>query len=296
MIAKTQTVAAETLAADLTMIASGITPTPSPVSTLDPDSTIPLLTATPTIDPNEENPDCTNQGRFVEDVTIPDGEVFQPGESFVKTWRLENTGTCVWTSGYSVIFEEGDAMGGPASFQISAGGVQPEQEADVSVTLTAPSESGTYRGDWKLRDAAGRVFGLGSQKEASFWVLIKVGDALDFSLSYATTHSCGEVPHAIIRIVNESGQVLESGEISLYNLTTDSNLFGPLAHDGPFMANASECPPGGSAIKVGKTMYMGASLGTPPPSGASVRATIKICTQDSLRGTCNEESLTFTVP
>ena len=35
---------------------------------------------------------------FVTDVTIPDGTVLQPNETFVKTWRIKNIGTCAWNT------------------------------------------------------------------------------------------------------------------------------------------------------------------------------------------------------
>ncbi len=31
------------------------------------------------------------------DITIPDGTKMTPNESFAKTWRLENVGSCTWT-------------------------------------------------------------------------------------------------------------------------------------------------------------------------------------------------------
>jgi hypothetical protein len=45
---------------------------------------------------------------------------------------------------------------------------------DVSLTLKAPTDPGTYQGFWKLRNPAGQVFGLGENAEKDFWVKIKV--------------------------------------------------------------------------------------------------------------------------
>lgn len=43
--------------------------------------------------------------QFVKDVTIPDGTLLSPVQTFYKTWRLKNVGTCTW-SGYSVVFDQ----------------------------------------------------------------------------------------------------------------------------------------------------------------------------------------------
>ena len=111
--------------------------------------------------------------RFIEDVTVPDGEEFPPQARFVKTWRLENAGTCTWTSAYSLVFERGDAMSGPASKQFIIGEIAPGEQVEVSVELTAPPEQGSYQGFWKLRNAKGERFGIGEDGR-SFWVKIEV--------------------------------------------------------------------------------------------------------------------------
>ena len=64
-------------------------------------------------------------------------------------------------------------MSGPASSQLTTGTVSPGSSIDVSVTLKAPDTAGTYRGDWKLRNSAGALFGIGDYAEKSFWVQIK---------------------------------------------------------------------------------------------------------------------------
>ena len=47
---------------------------------------------------------------FISDVTIPDGTVLSPGRTFGKTWRLKNTGTTTWSSGYQLAFVGGDQL------------------------------------------------------------------------------------------------------------------------------------------------------------------------------------------
>jgi hypothetical protein len=111
-----------------------------------------------------------NLASFVTDVTFPDNASVTVNAPFTKTWRLRNTGSCTWTSGYQLVFDSGDQMGGPASQQLTAGTVAPGQTLDVSVNLAAPGTPGTYKGNWRLRDPNGAVFALST---GPFWVQIK---------------------------------------------------------------------------------------------------------------------------
>lgn len=140
-----------------------VTDTPEPLNTPQPDTPTPSNTPIP----------C-NLAKFLSDVTIPDGTIFEPGETFTKTWRLKNVGSCAWTSGYDIVFSGGDAMDAPASVQLTTGTVNPEQNVDISVDLTAPSSSGTYRGNWQLRDPSNVLFGVTNSSSGLFWVEIEV--------------------------------------------------------------------------------------------------------------------------
>lgn len=149
------------------------TPTPAP----------PTATAVlPTLTPSATALPC-NMAQFVYDVSVPDGTALAPGTRFIKTWRLMNIGSCTWTTDYALVFVDGDRLSAPAGV-VLPGDVRPGAVIDVSVDLQAPNQAGSYRGNWKLRDAAGVLFGLG-RKNAPFYVDIKVdsslrGDALDF--------------------------------------------------------------------------------------------------------------------
>jgi hypothetical protein len=152
---------------------------PTITETVDPGPATPA-TATPTItsEPDTPTPSNTpipcNLGRFITDVTVPDGTKYEPGEVFTKTWRIRNTGSCAWTSGYDIVFSGGDAMGAPSSVQITSGTVNPGQSVDVSVDLTAPAAEGTYRGNWQLRDPSDVIFGIENSSSGLFWVEIEV--------------------------------------------------------------------------------------------------------------------------
>jgi hypothetical protein len=181
------TIAAQTVEAQLTLDAAPKDQDQQPEDTqdgpedqqdpsLDPTLTD-TLTPTDTQPPPPTNtpvPTATNTPipcdhiTWGKDVTIPDGTEMVPGEVFIKTWRLENSGTCTWTSGYSLVFESGDSMGAPAAIQLTTGTVAPGQEIDVSVELEAPDIHGSYQGNFKLRSTSGTVFGLGDESKAFF--------------------------------------------------------------------------------------------------------------------------------
>ena len=110
---------------------TGIAPTPQPATTA----------ATPaTVMAPPPAPACVYALDFVADLTIPDDSVMQPGERFVKSWRVRNSGTCAWPPESAWLFVAGDRMDGPAS--VSMPPTPPGATADISVTLTAPTAPG----------------------------------------------------------------------------------------------------------------------------------------------------------
>ena len=118
-------------------------------------------------------PAACDRAQFVADVTTPDGTVYAPGQGFTKTWRLKNIGACTWTTFYAMVFDTGDKMGGPDLVNLPQT-VVPGKTVDVSVNLTAPNTSGSYRGFWRFQNANGVRFGIGSDATKSWWVDIKV--------------------------------------------------------------------------------------------------------------------------
>jgi Ig-like domain from next to BRCA1 gene len=131
----------------------------------------------PTITPIPASPTATpipcDRGQFVKDVSIPDDTEIAAGAAFQKTWRIKNNGSCTWTSNYALIFYSGDAMSGQPSAPITNGTVPPGSTIDITVTLTAPTTPGTYKGNWRLRNGGGVIFGIGENADQSFWVQIK---------------------------------------------------------------------------------------------------------------------------
>ena len=109
------------------------------------------------------------------DITIPDGSLIPPGQSFIKTWKLVNIGTCTWTTLYSASYFYGDRMGAPESVPLQAN-VLPSQSVEISVEMVAPQEPGTYQSNWKLSNPKEVLFGIGPNGDAPFWVRIIVAE------------------------------------------------------------------------------------------------------------------------
>jgi len=144
---------------------SGSTDTPSPTATqagevvaATPGSggTTPEAASTdaPT---NTPTPGCTFAAAYVADVTVPDDAVFLPNTPFAKTWRIRNSGTCDWESGYLFAYISGDPLGGPASVALPAAVVG--ANVDVTVNFVSPDAPGTYRSNWQAQTSSGERFG-----------------------------------------------------------------------------------------------------------------------------------------
>ena len=96
------------------------------------------------------------EAMFVADETVPDGTSFQPGTSFIKTWRLRSSGTIPWGPDCVLAFFSGDQLGAPASVPLPD--ARPGEEVSVSVNMTSPSGAGRFRSNWKPKDGSGNFF------------------------------------------------------------------------------------------------------------------------------------------
>lgn len=132
-------------------------PPPTATSTVSVTSTPDLATPT-SIWLKEYSPyiPCADSA-FLQDVTIPDGTVLAPGQTFVKVWEFRNTGSCIWTTDFSLVAIKGEDMGGEKVNIDQL--VRIKRNVYVAVTLTAPEEPGTYVGYWQLQDDYGINFG-----------------------------------------------------------------------------------------------------------------------------------------
>lgn len=208
-----QTLAAyETLAAGLTetaLVTGTFTPTPTPTATETPTSSPtatsvpPTLTATPV--PATSTPTATktaipptptrtptvtptkvrcNWAEFVKDVTVPDGTVMTPGETFTKVWRLKNIGSCTWSTDYDLVHVSGPVFSAAKRMGLQEQ-VLPGETIDIAVLMEAPTYPGNYTSYWKLADKSGKRFGLGEKAEKNFWVNISVEPSTTIAYSFA---------------------------------------------------------------------------------------------------------------
>ncbi len=156
-----QTEAVSTFAADLTQTAfyqptATFTPSPQPTNTLIATIAIGTRPTSATLAPGGVT-SCNNLV-YVSDVTVPDNTVMTPGQSFTKTWRVQNSGSCAWGAGYKFSLIGGDAMGAQALTFTQT--VAPGATYEISVPMTAPTTgTGTVSGTWRMADAAGTFFG-----------------------------------------------------------------------------------------------------------------------------------------
>lgn len=94
---------------------------------------------------------------FISDETIQDGTIMQPGQTFLKTWRVRNNGTTTWGSGYTVAYYSDKLLGAPRVHTLPR--VRPNEDVFITITLTAPQSAGPHRSTWRLRNKEGRFFG-----------------------------------------------------------------------------------------------------------------------------------------
>ena len=149
---------------------STATLSPTPASTQTP---VPTWTPRPT--PMATATHAAISMKLIEDVTVDDNTVMALGESFVKTWRIQNTGTERWSTATVLKHVAGlslaDVNKVPAP-QLAAGEI-----GDVSVEMVAPAMAGIYKSEWALHDGQ-------SERSASIYVLILVQEPVQAEVYY----------------------------------------------------------------------------------------------------------------
>jgi hypothetical protein len=170
------TAVAQTVIAQITETAAAVPPTPLASPTLESAPASPTVTVTLTVgalttpgivgSPQGLCDDASYNLATV-DVTIKDQTQMTPGQEFLKTWKIKNTGACSWGAGYTVIFGYGEKMSGlPAALTTT---VTPGQEVEVSVQFKAPAKAGEYKSWWRMANARGSAFG----QFFSVWIIVR---------------------------------------------------------------------------------------------------------------------------
>ena len=240
--------AGETAVAQLTQIVQRPSPTPTstalpptPTNTPPPSATpLPSVPPSPTSIPTATLPPVPcDQVQFLQDVTILPGTTLPAGSSFVKTWRVQNIGSCAWTTDYAVVFVSGDPMGNISLFPLPST-VAPGQTIDIAISLTAPRIPGVYLGNWMLRNPQGTVFGYGPGGSLPLQVQVTVIQAVvlsdyayDYALNYCVASwtsgagqlGCqGDSQDQAGSVILMSGMATEAGQTSQMGLWVRPNV------------------------------------------------------------------------
>lgn len=157
----------------------------------------------------DEDEDPCYFSRWTGDESIPDGTVFEPGDNFVKTWKLRNAGTCDWAPDTRMVFEDGDQLDGPDYVELDET-IEPGETITVEIPMEAPSSEGDYVGVWRLTAPDGTKMG-------KYWVKITVdSDGGSPSPTFAVTSVSYYMPHTTIDMacpgdVNISAEITTNG-------------------------------------------------------------------------------------
>jgi hypothetical protein len=122
-----------------------------------PSITVTGTVYTPTTNPSSLAYGCNNLA-LIRDVTIPAETEMSPGEKFTKTWQVSNSGTCDWLFGYRLVPISGTKLSSEP-VKVNNLPVPPKEWRQISVSMEAPNDKGTYTQYWQLSDGAGHTFG-----------------------------------------------------------------------------------------------------------------------------------------
>jgi hypothetical protein len=126
-----------------------------------PPTVMVLASPTPTLPPATfrptPTPTCTNNLRFLSDITIPDGISVEPNATLDKVWEVENNGTCNWDERYQLKYISGSKLNAQPSQPLFP--ARSNTKAQVRILFQAPAEPGRYNSAWQAADPQGKLFG-----------------------------------------------------------------------------------------------------------------------------------------
>jgi len=124
-------------------------------------------------------PACTNRAELVKHLTVSDNTMIRTGTLFAKAWRIKNTGTCTWTTAYSLVFSSGSNLALSQAPAPMSSEVKPGDTVDLSVLIMTPDKIGNYNSNWMLRDGSGNLFGIGDAADQPIALNISVQQTVD---------------------------------------------------------------------------------------------------------------------
>jgi len=223
----------ETAMAALTETAAVQSPTPSTTPTVLPTNTsLPTMQPSPTVStlvglptttsgspsfvqPTGQTSSC-DIGGFVKDVTIPDGTNVAAGQKFTKTWEIKNNGTCTWNKNYTVVFYGGTQLAADTIYNFTDKDIEPGQNVQISVEMTAPTKTGKYTSYWILRNDLGQNFFVDG---SSIYVEINVGTA---STATPTATTDPNTAPSITISASTTTTISEGGTVDFIGIASDA--------------------------------------------------------------------------
>lgn len=160
------------------VVAPTYTSVPSSTPTVPP-TTAPTLKPTQAEPPQSTEtsipvtPACTNQATLVKHLSFSDKSTINSNSYFNKAWRIQNTGTCTWTTAYAFVFASGEQLNAPAETPLPHD-VLPGETIDIQIRMKTPDAVNAYTGSWMLRDPNGVLFGTGETADQPISVNILV--------------------------------------------------------------------------------------------------------------------------
>jgi hypothetical protein len=176
-------------------------------------------TGQPTLASAPADPNCAKASLVAENP--PDKTIMIPGAYFWKTWTLLNTGTCTWTTAFSLIFWDGDRLGSSISYPLSEE-VAPGEKKDISIYLQAPATTGSFTGYWRLKTPWNSNFGVG-QYDTPISTSIVVGDITPESRKTETVFGVTSVTYTVDRECTPAN--------TIYTITAYISVSGPVRVD-----------------------------------------------------------------
>ena len=153
------------------------TPTIPPAATITPEPSPTTAVAMPTT-PVAAAPTCTNRATLVRHLSFGDNSSIAFSSYFNKVWRIQNSGTCTWTTSYAFVFSSGEQMNAPAETPLPRE-VPPGETIDIQIVMKAPDVANSYNSNWMLRDSNGTLFGTGESADQPIAVNILVKKVSD---------------------------------------------------------------------------------------------------------------------
>ncbi|MDA1330329.1 MAG: hypothetical protein DWG76_05450 [Chloroflexi bacterium] len=111
------------------------------------------------------------------------------------------------------------------------------------------------------------------------------------SLNFIQENTCSGSVFFMIAVTNTGPETYESSLINLVDVTAGGQL---ASSDGnnEFLLTRSSCPKGASTLGSGETAYLAIASGA-APNGNTLRVTVRLCTENGLRGNCISSNTQF---